>query len=179
SYLQLEPEKKDSKEPRNDQVLQWLPPYGKDDVKVVYATPHRIASLQYSEDCQTLFLTQTIDNQRQISAIDLKDPKTPHVIFKGPAAPMGGSRGGAGATQPATPPDDPDDEQQPLGPGRGGRGGFGGRGGAVGGPTLLTHTGRGSVSIVRMSSAGEVYLSGSDRPRQGSGVAKPYLDKLN
>src|SRR5205823_3465343 len=106
SYLQLEPEKKDSKEPRNDQVLQWLPPYGKDDVKVVYATPHRIASLQYSEDCQTLFLTQTIENQRQISAVDLKDPKTPHVIFKGAAAPMAGSRGGAGATQPATPPND-------------------------------------------------------------------------
>src|SRR5262245_11002805 len=106
SYLQLEPEKKDSKDPRNDQVLQWLPPYGKDDVKVVYATPHRIASLQYSEDCQTLFVTQTIDNQRQISAIDLKDQKTPHVIFKGTAGPMGGGRGGAGAAPPATPPTD-------------------------------------------------------------------------
>src|SRR5438132_7576502 len=116
SYLQLEPEKKDSKEPRNDQVLQWLPPYGKDDVKVVYATPHRISALQYSEDCQTLFLTQTIDNQRQISAIDLKDPKTPHLIHKAPAAQTGGGR--RGATQPTTPPSDdpPDDEQQP-GPG--------------------------------------------------------------
>jgi dipeptidyl aminopeptidase/acylaminoacyl peptidase len=181
SYLQLEPEKKDSKEPRNDQVLQRLPPYGNDDVKVVYSTPHRIARLQYSEDCQTLFLTQTIDNQRQISAVDLKDPKTPHVIVKAPAAPMGGGRGGAGAAQPATPPaDDPpgDDEQQPPA-GRGGRGGFGGRGGAVGGPSLMTHSGRGSVIVVRMSSAGEVYLSGTDRPRQGGGVAKPYLERVN
>ena len=42
--------------------MLWLPPFGKDDVKVVYETPHRIAALQYSEDCQTLFLTRTVDN---------------------------------------------------------------------------------------------------------------------
>jgi dipeptidyl aminopeptidase/acylaminoacyl peptidase len=30
-----------------------------------------------------------------------------------------------------------------------------------------------------MSSAGEVYVSGTDRPRQGGGVAKPYLEKVN
>ena len=37
--LQLEPEKADSKEPRKDQVLQLVAPYGKDDVKVIFATP--------------------------------------------------------------------------------------------------------------------------------------------
>src|SRR5439155_3512779 len=94
--------------------------------------------------------------------------------------PAAGGRGGAGATQPpATPPsDDPSDDEQQPGPGRGG---FGGRGGAAaGGPSLMTHTGRGSVSVVRMSSAGEVYVSGSDRPRGGATTPpKPYLDKVN
>src|SRR5262249_36219253 len=37
SALQLEPEKAESKEPRKDQVLQLVAPYGKDDVKVIYA----------------------------------------------------------------------------------------------------------------------------------------------
>ena len=53
SYLQLEPAK-DAKDPRKDRVLLWLPPFGKDDVKVVYETASRIGSVQYSEDCQFL-----------------------------------------------------------------------------------------------------------------------------
>jgi dipeptidyl aminopeptidase/acylaminoacyl peptidase len=188
SFLQLEPAKKDAKEPRQDQVLQWLPPFGKDDVKVVYVTPHRITSAQYSEDCQTLFLTQTIDNQRQITAVDLGDPKKPTtVLLKAPAG--RGGPGGPGGGRPAANPgpmpttdpignDEDDDEQQP-GPGRG----FGGRGGLAGagfGPSLMTRSGRGEVSVVRTSSAGEVYVSGTDRARGGENrLARPYVDKIN
>jgi hypothetical protein len=185
SFLQLEPAKKDSKEPRKDRVLQWLPPFGKDDVKVVYETPTPILGVQYSEDCQTLFLTQTIDSQRQISAVDLKEPTTPSVIFKGPA---GGGRGGPAVGPP--PADDSDeegidDEQQP------GRG-PGGRGGAGLAPGLLTRPSRGGVGVVRVSSTGDVYVSGTDRPRGapadtptdapsagGMPFPKPYLDKVN
>ena len=32
--------------------MQWLPPFGKDDAKVVYETPNRITGVQYSEDCR-------------------------------------------------------------------------------------------------------------------------------
>ena len=58
SYLQLEPAKTDPKSPtpkapaakapdaketpRKDRVMQWLPPFGKDDAKIVYETPNRI-----------------------------------------------------------------------------------------------------------------------------------------
>src|SRR5262245_11179371 len=86
TYLQLEPvNPKDDKAPRKDRVMLWHPPFGKDDVKVVYATPNRITQLQYSDECRTLFLTQTVDNQRQISALNLADPKTVYVIQKGAA----------------------------------------------------------------------------------------------
>jgi dipeptidyl aminopeptidase/acylaminoacyl peptidase len=171
--LQLEPAKKDEKEPRKDRVLQLLPPYGKDDVKVVYETPQRIISHQFSDDCKLLFLTQTIDNQRQISAVDLSDPKKPtYVIHKGagaaPAAPPAGAK-------PATHvQDDSLDEQPP--PGRGGRGGFG----AGGGPALLVHSHRGEANVVRMSHSGDVYVSGTDRNRsQEARLPRPYLDKVN
>ena len=62
--------------------MQWLPPFGKDDVKVVYESPNRIQGVQYSEDCRWLFITQTVDGQRQITGIDLDDPKKTYVIHK-------------------------------------------------------------------------------------------------
>src|SRR5207302_4549748 len=83
SFLQLEPAKaKEDATTRKDRVMLWVPPFGKDDVKVVYETPSRITGLQYSEDCQTLFLTQTVDNQRRIAAVDLKGAKPSYVMYK-------------------------------------------------------------------------------------------------
>jgi dipeptidyl aminopeptidase/acylaminoacyl peptidase len=183
SFLQLEPAKTmDDKTPRKDRVLQWLPPFGKDDVKVVYETPNRIASLQYSEDCQMLFLAQMVDNQRQIVAIDLKDSKTPYVIYKN------AGRGGT-VTDPITdeidsPSDDGwpnypgDDEQQKKGQGKGGKGGFG----AAGGPNLLTRSGRGEAKVVRISTSGDVYLVSVDRSGvtdKDKGFPRPTIDKVN
>ena len=55
--------------------MQWLPPFGKDDGKVVYETPNRITGVQYSEDCRWLFITQTVDGQREITGIDLDRPQ--------------------------------------------------------------------------------------------------------
>jgi dipeptidyl aminopeptidase/acylaminoacyl peptidase len=178
SFLQLEPAKKDAKEPRKDRVLQWLPPFGKDDVKVVYETPQPITSVQYSEDCQTLFLTQTVDSQRQLSAVDLRDPKkTAYVLLKGSGT------GGRLADRPAPVtgpapggdlPDEGDDEEQQTARG------FGFRGGMGFGPGLLTHSHRGEANVVRVSGAGDVYVSGTERsPGEGAGLPRPYLDKIN
>jgi dipeptidyl aminopeptidase/acylaminoacyl peptidase len=178
SFLQLEPAKKDAKEPRKDQVLQWLPPFGKDDVKVVYATPHRISSLQYSDDCQVLFLTQTIDTQRQISAVDLRDPKTTYVIHRSTA--RGGNESGRSASDPS--PSPPGEESWgEEGEGEQQRRGFGFGAGAGSAPSLLTRSGRGAVNVVRISSTGDVYVTGTEGPR-GEGeqrFPKPYIDKIN
>ncbi|HEV3079395.1 MAG TPA: prolyl oligopeptidase family serine peptidase [Gemmataceae bacterium] len=177
SYLQLEPAKKDAKEPRKDRVYQWRAPFGKDDARVLYETAQRITNLQYSEDCKLLFLTQTIDSQRQISAIDVADPKKPiYVVYKSP--PAGGT--GAPAANPPAPTAgesaaaDSDDEQ-PL---RGGRGFRGGAGPDV--PSLMTRAGRGTVPVVRLSSTADVYVSGADRVRgDANAVSRPYIDRIN
>jgi dipeptidyl aminopeptidase/acylaminoacyl peptidase len=180
SFLQLEPAKKDAKEPRKDRVMLWLPPYKDDNVKVVYETPNRISSLQYSDDCQLLFLTWTAGNERQIVAVDLADPATPYVIQKSstrggsePERPTGDTttqpNGGAEEAQP----DDDNDEQQV--PGR--RFGGGGIGAAS---RLLTRPSRGSVEVVRISSTGDVYLTGTERSRgESQQFSRPYIDKVN
>lgn len=194
SFLQLEPPKADSQAARKDRVMQWLPPFGKDDAKLVYETPNRITSVQYSENCKMLFLTQTVDGQQQISAIDLADPKIIYVIAKLP-----GRAGNAPERPAAAPPapgpvgsepldaDDQDDAlEQQRGPG--GRGGFGA--GASGQPSLMVRGSRGQVNVVRISSKGEVYLSGTDRPavsppaggdrpaEAATTPPKPYIDKI-
>jgi dipeptidyl aminopeptidase/acylaminoacyl peptidase len=177
SFLQLEPAKKEETDTRKDRVMQWLPPFGEDDVQVVYETPHRIARAQYSEDGKWLFLTQMVDNQRQITAVDLSNPKTTHVIDR-----SGGSSGSNRATNPSQntpkgddpPSDGEDDEQQPrpgLRPG-----GFVGTA-----SSLMTRPIGGGVSVVRVSSSGEVYLTGTERTRGSDSQAypKPFIDKVD
>jgi dipeptidyl aminopeptidase/acylaminoacyl peptidase len=182
SYLQLEPANAtDEKAVRKDRVMHWLPPYGKDDAKVVYETPHRIDILQYSDDCKLLFLTQTIDNERQVIAVDLADPKQPtYILHKGSA---GDAKGGDGKgdeewDSPYTPlpsefPDyvyDDYPEQQK----KGGKGGFG----AAAASNLMTRSNKGEAQVVRISTTGDVYLAGTDKSG-GALYSKPYIDKVN
>jgi dipeptidyl aminopeptidase/acylaminoacyl peptidase len=154
--------------PRKDRVMLWVPPFGKDDTKVIFETPHRIASAQYTADGKMLFLTQTVDNQRQITAIDMADPKKTYVVQRA-------ERGGPGGRgEPPMGPKDPpkkEDENEQL---RGGRGA-----GGIGGSGLMTRS-LGGANVVRVSSKGEVYVSGSDRVRGGGEgtYPKPYLDKI-
>ena len=153
AYLQTEPKGKDEKAPRKDRVMLWVAPFGKDDVKTVYATPDRISSAQYDAAGRWLFLTQTIDNRRQITAVDLKDPKTTYIIYRSSPPPKSPS---APAPKPVA-----DDEQTPS---------FGDR------PStgLMTRTG-----TVRVSKAGDVYLTGFERSTgKDAPYMRPYLDKV-
>jgi dipeptidyl aminopeptidase/acylaminoacyl peptidase len=155
--------------------MQWLAPFGKDDVKVVYETPQRITSVQYSPDCQWLFLTQTIENQRQILAVDLKDPKTPYVIYTSGTA--GGGDQDPAVESPFSPPADdlPEtgyDDEQPAKKGSG----FGGGTGFA--PGLMTRSNPGDARVVRISSKGEVYIAGTDRSG-GAIFPRPYIDKIS
>jgi dipeptidyl aminopeptidase/acylaminoacyl peptidase len=161
--------------PRKDRVMLWRPPFGKDDTTVVYETPDRILNAAYSEDGSFLFLTQVVNSQRQITAVDLKDTKTTYVVHRSgtPRTPPEPKKETAPMPKAA---DTKKPEQQPPG-GRGGRGGAGG-GGAIGGVTLMTKPGRGGVSVARISSAGDVYVTGSDRV-PGGGGSKPYLEKIS
>jgi dipeptidyl aminopeptidase/acylaminoacyl peptidase len=180
SYLQMEPaDPKDEKAPRKDRVMQWLPPYGKSDVKAVYETPNRITGLQYSDDCKMLFLTQMVDNQRQISAVDLADGNKVYILQKGGAG--AGDGEDAELESPYTPPPEDfpetgyDDEQQKKGA-KGG--GFGGKGGKGGGSNLMMRNNRGQANVVRISTEGDVYLASTDRA-DGAIYPRAYIEKIN
>jgi dipeptidyl aminopeptidase/acylaminoacyl peptidase len=164
----MDPKTEDAKgPPRKDRVMQWLPPFGKDNVKIIYETPHRIQSAQYSADSSLLFLTLTVDGSRQIVAVDPKETSKIHVIYtsstrsRPETAPMPG----------AVKKDGGEDDEQPKG--------FGGRAGAGGVPSLLTRSIGSGLSVVRVSSTGDVYLTGSDRSRGPGTFPRPYLEKIH
>ena len=177
SFLQLEPSKKDDKEKakdeskavRKDRAMQWLPPFGKDDAKVLYESPNRIVGVQYSEDCRWLFVTQTVDGQRQITGIDMTDPKFTYVISRGPAA-IEPAKDGTTPKTKGNEIDEASDDEQPGGIRRGAGAG------ALG---LMAKT-VGGVSFVRISATGDVYMSGSDRDRgpDASAFPKPFIDAV-
>lgn len=186
SYLQMEPagkddkkdakadEKKDDKAVRKDRVMHWLPPFGEKDAKAVYESPNRITGVQYSADCRWMFVTQTVDGLRQITAIDSQDPKTAYVVYK--ATPQTPKKDGPATRKDDSPkrggPEDegPSDGEQP--------GGF--QPGAVSGLGLMTRP-TGGASVVRVSRNGEVYMTGSDRAPKGEagGFAKPYIEAVD
>ncbi len=59
---------------QKDRVMQWLPPYGENDTKVVYESDQRISGVQYSEDMKTLFISHTVDGRSRVSAVRLDAP---------------------------------------------------------------------------------------------------------
>jgi dipeptidyl aminopeptidase/acylaminoacyl peptidase len=58
---------------RKDRVMLWKAPFGEKDVELVYENPTRIGSLRYSEDCKTLFITQTVGGNTQLNAVKLAE----------------------------------------------------------------------------------------------------------
>ena len=68
--------------PRMDRVFQWLPPYGENDMKVIYQTAGQIGSLDYSDDCQVLFISESASGQNHLYAVDLSEPDKKYTIYK-------------------------------------------------------------------------------------------------
>jgi dipeptidyl aminopeptidase/acylaminoacyl peptidase len=67
---------------RKDRLMQWRPPFDDASLKQVYENEDRIDSVQYAQDCETLFLTETVSSERHLFAVRLSDPKTKHTIYK-------------------------------------------------------------------------------------------------
>lgn len=59
---------------RPDRLYHWSPPFGADDAKVVYESPTRINSAQYSADMGTLFMSETQAGQNHVFAVKLSEP---------------------------------------------------------------------------------------------------------
>lgn len=84
SFLQIEPAPKEGPAPANraDRVMQWLPPFGKEDTKVIYQSQQRISSVAYSADCNTLFLTESSGGKETLYSVTLDSPTQRKVIYE-------------------------------------------------------------------------------------------------
>jgi dipeptidyl aminopeptidase/acylaminoacyl peptidase len=130
----------------------WMPPFGPNDVKEVYASSGRISAASYTPDGKTLFLT--VGNQNY--AMRLADT-TKHFALQNASLGGGGGRGGRG----------------------GGGGGGGGRGGQ---PNPLAGTiamRDGFVAIARDNKT--IFLSGNKTPGANWEKEGPvsWVDKLD
>jgi dipeptidyl aminopeptidase/acylaminoacyl peptidase len=67
---------------RMDKVILWTPPYGDKDIKVIYSSETLIGSLDYSKDCQMLFMTESTGGQSHLFAVDLTEPAKKYTIYK-------------------------------------------------------------------------------------------------
>jgi len=67
---------------RKDRVMQWAPPFDDSGMKILYETENRLGSVQYSNDGETLFITETEEGEQHLFAIKASDPETRHTIYK-------------------------------------------------------------------------------------------------
>ena len=100
SYLQLEPrepgdtadqaeeeqEEEDEgsgRSRRPDRVIQWLPPFDSTSTTIIYENNRRLSGVRYSEDAQTLFLTEQTGENVHEYAVFLSEPDEKHTIYRG------------------------------------------------------------------------------------------------
>ena len=55
---EAEEEEEERRGPRKDRVMLWSPPFGEDDVSVIYESDRRMGSVRYSEGYEWLFVSQ-------------------------------------------------------------------------------------------------------------------------
>ncbi|MFC1731973.1 prolyl oligopeptidase family serine peptidase [candidate division KSB1 bacterium] len=92
SFLQMEPrpergEEEEAEEPvesaeRKDRLIQWLPPFGEDDMHVIFESENRMNSVRFSQDMQTLFITEESDGEEHLYAVDPDRPDVKKTIYK-------------------------------------------------------------------------------------------------
>jgi dipeptidyl aminopeptidase/acylaminoacyl peptidase len=135
--------------------MNWLPPYGVADTKVIHEGSARLTNVAYSGDGKTMF----ISDSGQIFATRTAEPA------KRFALPRGVTVGGGGG-------------------GRGGRAGGGGGGGdttALGG-TMATRPGPNGTAMVVVAADGKtVFLSGTRTPGANwqTQSPRPWVDQLD
>jgi dipeptidyl aminopeptidase/acylaminoacyl peptidase len=149
-------EEEEEEEPRKDRVMQWLAPFDSTSTAVIYESETRMNSVQYSEDCQVLFITEPVSGG-------------------GGQASAGGGRGrgggGAGHLY-AVYLDDPETKYTISN--------YNGRDFYENPGRIMTKRGPMGPSVVRISSDGNfVYLSGTQYSENWQEEApRPFIDRV-
>jgi len=147
---------------RPEKVVQWLPPFGEKDIKVLYQHTGAIASAVFSDDAQTLFVATNNAGTGEIFAVKLSEPTKRMSIVR--------QRGWTPAF---------------AGGGRAAGFGGGGRGGAdtlsfyTNPGSMLTRRGTNGGEVAVVSAAGEVFLKGTQYSRDSlKNPPRDFLDKV-
>jgi dipeptidyl aminopeptidase/acylaminoacyl peptidase len=67
---------------RPSRVVQWVPPFGPNDTKVLFTSDAPISSVAFSDDAKTLFVAAVRRGAGEIVAVPLSDPSTKHYIVR-------------------------------------------------------------------------------------------------
>jgi dipeptidyl aminopeptidase/acylaminoacyl peptidase len=143
--------------PNSVRYVNWMPPYGAADTRIVFEGSGRLTNVAYSVDGKTMFIADS----GQVIATRTAEPARRFTLPRGVS--LGGGGGGFG---------------------RGGRAGGGGGGAdttALGG-SLATRPGPNGPAMVVMASDGRtVFLSGTRSPGQNwqTQAPRPWVDKLD
>lgn len=63
-------------------VVEWLPPFGPNDTKILFTDDAPINSVAFSDDAKMLFVADTRNGAGEIFAVSPNDPSTRHVIVR-------------------------------------------------------------------------------------------------
>lgn len=148
-----------ARQPTAVRLVNWLPPYGEGDTKVLYEGSGRLTSVAYSANGQTMFVADSGNTY----AVRVADPAKRFNLGRGVTMAGGGFGGGFG---------------------RGGRGGGGGGDSdttALGGAVAMRQGPNGAAVVVVGTDDKTVFLSGNRAPAanwQAQGP-RPWVDKLD
>jgi dipeptidyl aminopeptidase/acylaminoacyl peptidase len=150
--------------PRRERLIQWLPPFGATDTKVLYQADGPISSVMFSDDAKTIFVATSANNQGELYAVNLGEPAQKMTILRQrnftPAFAGGGGRFGGG--------------------GGGGRGGADDEAFYANPGSMMTKRGSLGGQVALVSADGGVYLTGVRYSRNYLQEApRPFVDKYD
>ena len=67
---------------RAARIVQWSPPFGPNDTKILYSNDAAISSAVFTDDAKTVFIAETRSGSGQIFAVDLSDAATKRPIVR-------------------------------------------------------------------------------------------------
>jgi len=142
-------------QPTSVKYVQWMPPFGPTDTKVIYEGSAQLSGVSYSADAKTMF----VSDSATVIAMRVADPSKRYNLGKGVSIAAAGGRGGGGGRAPGA---DADSSNT------------GGR--------LTTKAGPNGQQFVMTSTDGKsVMLAGVKTPGAAwsTQAPRPWLDKLD
>ncbi len=146
--------------PTSVRYMQWLPPFGPNDTKVLYEGGAQLSAVAFSADGRTMF----VNDSGMVSAVRVAEPAKKHPLGRGVTLATGGGFGGFG----------------------GGGGGFGGGGNAppdtmgTGGALETMRGPNGQTFVVTSTDGSAVFVSGqrSYGNDWAARAPRPWMDRI-